>query len=179
MKIKKQYHVHLTLATRDVELPKGWKKTTIVLVNKQVQTDVMLTRHFVLGRGGVSTLEGVHEHIKKLGLKNLVRVKVEQEEGFDQPISFNHYVEIHALCPQQEKPPKEWVVSKNPKNVDHDVKHYFLTKRFYEGASILDVEAQAREELLDARPIEVRVEQVMCDSNRDHDAWWVNEMKSS
>jgi hypothetical protein len=169
-----KFHAHLTVSSID-KVPKGWKETTIMLENKQIQqTDVMLTKHYKLGRKNIVVVDDIKRDIQRLDLSNLLRVKIEQDDGFYLPVSKENYVEIHALCNCQIEPPKGWVKSKNPRKQLDGNKFYFLNKRVFFGSDVNSIQQHAIAELAGIDVLEFKVEQIVYDSNFNHDSWWAS-----
>jgi hypothetical protein len=168
-----KFHVHLTLSKID-NIPKGWKETIILLENdSKQQLDIMLTKHYKFGYKNINNLEDIKKDISTLQLNNLVRVKIEQDEGFYLPVTDTNYVEVHVLCPQESRLDSSWVRSKNPKKQLEGKKYYFLNKRVYSGSSVESIKELVLKELTVIDFIDIKFEQVIFDSNAKHDAWWV------
>ncbi len=166
-----KFHAHLTVNSIE-KIPKGWKETTILLENNQTQqTDVMLTKHYKLGRRNISTIDDIKLDIQRLELGNILRVKIEQDDEFYLPVSKENYVEIHALCNCEIEPPKHWVKSKNPRKQVDGNKFYFLNKRVFSGSSVNSIQQQVMIELAGIDVLEFKVEQIVYDSNFNHDSW--------
>lgn len=170
-----QYHTHLTVSNI-TEIPKGWKKTVILLENdQQSQTDIMLTKHYKLGCKDIYTVPDILRDISQTAIllgSNLIRAKVEQDNNFHLPISENNYVEIHMLCPIDTELDSSWVRSRNPKNESDGIKNHFLNKRIYSGKCVEQVVTEVVSSLGNTKYSEFKVEQVIYDSNAPHDKWW-------
>jgi hypothetical protein len=167
------YHAHITVHNLG-EIPHGWKSTTIVLEGERVQQDIMLTKHYCVGRRGIETPADILADINLLPLNNVLRVKVEQDDGFTLPITPENYVEIHMLCGDGIIPIGEgWVKSRNPRSIKNGIPVYFYNKRVYDSnLSVEEFKASLASEQATVSYLECKVEQVIYDSNRAHDAWW-------
>jgi hypothetical protein len=166
------YHVHLTVPP-DAPVPKGWKRTTILLEGAKVQTDLMLTKHYVAGRKNVSSVEDIKADIASLHLDGIIRVKIEQDDAFTLPITPTNYMEIHMLCPDGVVPKGSgWVKSSNPRKNTPQGPVYFFNKRVYNSPLTAEEFSNATLEEQDVSYTECKIEQVIYDSNREHDSWW-------
>jgi hypothetical protein len=153
------YHVHLTVPP-DAPIPKGWKRTTILLEGAKVQTDV-------------SSVEDIKADIASLHLDGIVRVKIEQDDAFTLPITPTNYMEIHMLCPTGVVPKGDgWVKSSNPRKNTPQGPVYFYNKRVYNSPLTAEEFSNATLEEQDVSYTECKIEQVIYDSNREHDSWW-------
>jgi hypothetical protein len=167
-----KFHIHLTVSKIDT-VPLGWKETVILLEkDSKQQLDIMLTKHYKFGYKNINSLEDIKLDINKLNLSNLLRIKIEQDEGFYLPITQDNYVEVHVLCPEEVTLDSSWVRSKNPKKQIEGKKHYFLNKRIYSGESINSVKKLILQELSGINYSDIKLEQVVFDSNFNHDSWW-------
>ena len=102
-----------------------------------------------------------------------MRIKVEQDSDFTYLISEYRYVEVHLKCPEGVIPPGEWVRSRNPRDIDSDGKpRYFFNRRYYEGSSVENVVKTLKQELAETQYAEMKVEQILLDTNREMDRWW-------
>ena len=167
------YHAHLTVPP-NTPVPRGWKSTTIVLEGGIPQTDVMLTKHYRVGCQEIESVDDIKNDIASLRLYSVIRVKIEQDDTFTLPVTQHNYMEVHMLCPTGVSPVGGgWVKSSNPRSNTPDGPVYFYNKRVYNyptGAEsfyrdMLDTQASVPY-------IECKIEQVIYDSNRDHDSWW-------
>lgn len=162
------YHAHLTVPDNTV-VPKGWKRTDIILEGDRVQQDVMLTKHYQLGARGIENVNSIIGDVVSLDLKDLLRIKIEQDDGFTLPISEDNYAEIHMLCPVGVIPNGEgWVMSKNPRREGA----HFFNRRIYSAPSMEEVIAETVIEQAKVPWIDLKIEQAIFDSNRNHDKWW-------
>lgn len=167
-----KFHVHLTLKQIN-HVPSGWKQTTILLErDSRQQLDIMLTKHYKFGYKGINTLEDIKLDISKLNIDNLLRIKIEQDEGFYLPVTKDNYIEVHVLCPEETTLDSSWVRSKNPKKQLEGKKYYFLNKRVYFGDSVDSIKESIIKELSSINYTELKLEQIIFDSNFDHDSWW-------
>jgi hypothetical protein len=167
------YHAHITVHNLG-EIPPGWKSTTIVLEGERVQQDIMLTKHYCVGRRGIETLEDILADINQLPHAGVLRIKVEQDDGFTLPINSDNYVEIHMLCGDGVIPVGGgWVRSRNPRSIRNGAPVYFFNKRVYDSSlTVEEFKASLASEQATVPYLECKVEQVIYDSNRAHDAWW-------
>lgn len=167
------YHAHLTVSP-DAPVPKGWKRTTILLEGMKVQTDLMLTKHYVIGRKNVSSVEDIKADIASLRLDGIIRVKIEQDDAFTLPITSTNYMEIHMLCPNGVIPNGDgWVKSSNPRKNTPTGPVYFYNKRVYNSClSAHEFSGAVLDEQKSVPFVECKIEQVIYDSNREHDSWW-------
>lgn len=167
------FHAHVTVQP-NTPIPRGWKSTTIVLEGDRIQHDIMITRHYCIGKHGIETLGDIINDITMLPWEDVIRVKIEQDSNFTLPITPENYVEVHMLCPAGVEPAGDgWVKSRNPRTVINRAPVYFYNKRVYD--SILSVEQFKGSLALEQANIpytECKVEQVVYDSNREHDSWW-------
>jgi hypothetical protein len=167
-----KFHVHLTVSKIDT-IPIGWKETVILLEkDSKQQLDIMLTKHYKFGYRNINSLEDIKSDISNLNLSNLIRVKIEQDEGFYLPITKDNYVEVHVLCPEETLIDSTWVKSKNPKKQIEDKKYYFLNKRIYSGENVDMVKQSILQELSGINYSDIKLEQIVFDSNFIHDSWW-------
>lgn len=159
------YHAHITVPDNAV-VPKGWKKTDIFLEGEKTQHDVMLTKHYLTKVYGANE---VLSDISNLGRDDILRIKIEQENDFFLPVNETTYAEIHMLCPTGVTPNGEdWVRSRNPKKEGA----YFYNKRIYSAPSMEEVIAETVIEQAEVDWVELKIEQVVFDSNRERDRWW-------
>jgi len=169
------YHAHLTLKEmHNLTIPKGWKETKIILIGDNVQTDVMLTKHYVTGHKGITSVEDILADIKELDCyKDLIRIKVEQTSDFTLPINKVNYTEVHLKCKEDTQlNNNNWVRSRNPSEYIDDTPLFFFNRRIYTAESHQAALDLIESELKDIEYIEKKVEQVVFDSNVKHDAWW-------
>ena len=167
------YHAHLTVPP-DTPVLKSWKSTTIVLEGGRVQTDIMLTKHYQVGRKGITSIDDIKSDIASLPLGNIIRVKIEQDSDFTLPITPENYMEVHMLCPTGEQPVGEgWVRSSNPRKNTPDGPVYFFNKRVYNfPLTAKEFSDYVIAEQATVAYEECKIEQVIYDSNREHDSWW-------
>lgn len=167
------YHVHLTVKSEAVA-PKGWKKTDIILEGSRVQEDVMLTKHYRLGHKGILTLQDIQNDIISLPKTlDITRVKIEQDSGFHLPITDENYVEIHVKFQEVLLLPDCWVRSRNPRDLSPEgVPRYFFNRRIRQGTCVEAIVEEAKKDIDFTNVIEMKVEQVIYDSNRESDRWW-------
>lgn len=167
------FHAHVTLS----EMPgyiKGWKTTVIKLTALDTsQTDYMLTKHYRLGVKGFNTVDDIIADIKLVENKhNALRVKLEQDSGFTMPASNNNYVEVHVNCSGADLiTDPTWARSSNA--FADEPNAFFLTKRFYSG-NVDSIKQLVETELSTVVVNEIKIEQIIMDSNKQHDAWWAN-----
>lgn len=160
-------HVHVTVTNFPKITPKGWKETTIQLINNgRFQTDKMLTRHFMIDNNE-PFINKILSHVFFLPFKSyeIIRIKIEQESNFPNVIPDGNYLEIHAETADSDLP-DGWVFSYNPhrKNVN------FINRRFYSG-NITKLLREVDETLVPYKA-EYRPELIIYDSNHAHDSWW-------
>lgn len=173
-----RFHVHLTLPAKVKKAPLGWKRTDIVLLSGEPQTDYMITRHFVVGISTPSLPELIEANV--LLLKNLkgLRIKVERDNNFS-PITSSNYLECHCKVKGECKLSGDWIRSRNA--IEPDV--YFWNRRirqpmsFEEGCQIIDAEILACSRMENI--INYKIEQNIFDSNVDRDLWWENSKYTS
>ena len=167
------YHAHITVKQIET-VPKGWKRTDIVLENITTkQHDVMLTKHYRLGVKGINSVNDIMKDITQhTAVFDIIRIKLEQDSNFTLPVTLSNYVEVHAKCNNDTFINNtNWVRSTNPKSISCGVSQFFFTKRFYSG-NIIDIQHAISNELSSMSVLDLKIEQVIYDSNRDHDAWW-------
>lgn len=167
------YHVHVTVPNNTI-VPKGWKKTSILLEGDREQQDLMFTRHYVVEHAAVSkvlnnVLKDILENAACFGSSGVQRIKIEQEDDFFLPVNETTYAEIHMLCPDGVIPKGEgWVRSRNPKKEGA----YFYNKRIYSAPSMEEVITETAIEQVEVSWMDLKIEQVVFDSNRERDRWW-------
>lgn len=163
-------HCHITLPV-SIQPPKGWKITEIVLADDNtVQTDFMVTKHFLIGIGKYKNLNEVIEYCTTVGRElDCIRVKVEQEDEFHLPVTDDNYVEFH-LKVEGNYEMKDWARSENPKEKkEHGVS--FFSKRVRTGTNVNEV-INTEIAKIKVPYVELKVEHVVYDSNPSCDAWW-------
>jgi hypothetical protein len=170
------YHAHITVPAFS-ECPSSWKETSIVLESSQEVSDLMYTKHFVIGKKNLTSLNDVIEQCKIVSeTLKAIRIKIEQEDNLYLPITEEHYVEVHALISDQSAVlPEQWRRSRNARSVGERGKMFFYTRRFREGTHPevinqvnLDLNILKSEGVLH----EVKIEQIVLDTNLEHDRWW-------
>lgn len=168
------YHAHITVKKIEI-IPKGWKRTDIVLENVTTkQYDIMLTKHYRIGVKGINSVNDILKDIIQYKSKfDIIRVKIEQDSEFTLPITLDNYIEVHAKCNGiSAVADNNWVRSTNPKSISaQGIPQFFFTKRFYSG-NIIDIQNAITDELATVSVSDLKIEQVIYDSNREHDAWW-------
>jgi hypothetical protein len=175
-KVIMHYHAHLTVPAF-AQCPRGWKETSIVLEADQPVMDLMYTRHFVLGKRNVETIDQILDLCRRTADQlGAVRIKVEQEDQLTLPITAENYVEVHALISDAAAAlPPEWRRSRNAKSVDRGTSRYFYTRRFRSGDHS-SVQAAIAHELQhvsnQGQLVELKIEQIIIDTNLTHDSWW-------
>lgn len=168
------YHVHVT-ALPNTPTPRGWKSTTIVLEGgNRIQQDIMLTKHYCTGKHGVESVSDIINDASMLPWENMIRIKVEQDNNFTLPITPDHYVEVHMLCPIGIEPVGEgWVKSRNPRTLIDGKPVYFYNRRVYNSSlTVEQFKVGLTLEQTNVPYLECKVEQVVYDSYREHDSWW-------
>lgn len=167
------YHAHITVPV-ETTVPRGWKSTTILLEGSKVQTDIMLTKHYQIGCKGITSVDDIKTDISSLQLEGIIRVKIEQDSDFTLPVTPDNYMEIHMLCPSGVEPVGDgWVKSSNPRKNTPTGPVYFYNKRVYTcewGAKLFTQIMLGIQAVVPY--IECKIEQVIYDSNREHDSWW-------
>lgn len=185
------FHAHITFLTKQQQpqAPKGWK-TTIILLEKgaRKQTDVMVTRHFVVPTDKTPTIASVQEELNRVveTLKQqgheVVRVKLEHESLPTLKPSKHNYRECHVkvFIPNKESflPAKGFVFSRNPMETREDGRVMFVNARYRSG----DIEQVDHQILLavglmkrlnpKCKILETKVETTVMDTNQWHDKWW-------
>jgi hypothetical protein len=121
----------------------------------------------------VSSVEDIKADIASLHLDGIIRVKIEQDDAFTLPITPTNYMEIHMLCPIGVIPNGGgWVKSSNPRKNTPQGPVYFFNKRVYDSPLTAEEFSDATLNEQDVPYIECKIEQVIYDSNREHDSWW-------
>ncbi len=175
-----KFHAHITINTQvDIpQVPKGWKQTHILLErDNREQLDIMLTKHYKIGYRNIQSIQDIHKDIKLttnefFNKDEILRVKIEQDQGFFLPISNENYVEIHMLFKDHLSLDNSWVISRNLKKQKEGKDCLFLNKRIRSGSYVNEIKTSLRTQLKDIEPKEFHIEQIVFDSNPNHDRWW-------
>jgi hypothetical protein len=184
--LKGKFHSHITLPDCYIQRAKNLingKVTPIDLVKEGVvlQKDSMLTHYFVTGYKGYDTMkESLLEKTKLLEDKGLpvLRLKIEHEildpmtppEEVGVSLSQCQYVEIHARFSKQTQGlDSTWAVSFNELDPKGDT---FYTKRFFGEDTSKGLDAYNKVKTL--KPLELKIETVLYDSNPALDEDWAS-----
>lgn len=166
------FHAHLTFPSFNSELIKGWKRTEIMLLGSSIRVDEMITKHYMIGNTFKSFHEILEDCKQVAQLYNAVRVKIEKDNSFEY-ITQEKYLEVHCKVKGNCNLDMSWVRSKNPKDLEKSV--YFYNKRIYSGNFNEQASLIRKEVLLNVPEcLDLRFEQIVFDSNREHDSWWAN-----
>lgn len=202
-----KFHSHLTIsaksddeAKRAAALVKG--KITVIDLSRgdKIQTDYMITHHYVTGFHGledsfdiISLLKSMARQINDSGI-SVTRVKLEHElldarsDRRDIPSSLDSiYTEVHVKCVLAESDRGKlitvasnagWHPSRNPFSKSDDGKiTQFVNRRFYGKSNLVDidliVDSIVKEISCIAEIKEIKYESAIFDSNEALDAWWM------
>jgi len=169
-----KYHAHLTFPSSIEVLPRGWKRTEIVLLGNREQTDIMLTKHYMCGRNDMN-IDKIYDELKQISKQyGAIRIKLEKDNNFER-ITEENYLECHCKVKGDTTFDMTWVRSRNPKDVVDGQEIYFYNKRVRKGDFIFEMSRISDEILRCTGPEgaeDVKFEQVVFDSNRQHDDWW-------
>lgn len=186
-----RFHAHITFVSNndDIQCPKGWKSTIIVLnKDNREQRDVMITRHFMLGSAKNPTFASIHKDCDlakvQLGVAGytVVRVKIEHEDLPTLPPSDRHYRECHIKIRKPVTynivPVEGFVESRNAMEVTDTHSVVFMNARYYRGTvSFVDWKTDTLvQQFKDLNPtcevLEVKKESTVFDTNLNLDKWW-------
>jgi len=168
------YHSHITVTSIAI-IPKGWKRTDIILEDSnKVQQDIMLTKHYCIGKAGVSSLQDITQDVVNMynSLK-AVRYKIEQDNEFSRNITNKEYFECHIKMYENDLNLTGFKRSRNPNQIIGNRKVYFWNKRWYEGQlSDINEEIGMIKDKYSKHILELKKEHVLIDSRHSLDSWW-------
>lgn len=192
--LKGRFHAHITfLEALGVEVstpPHGWKNTIILLEKgERKQTDVMVTRHFMLGSAKTPTVSSVMKILYATGTelkqqgREVTRVKLEHEDLPTLMPSIANYREAHVLVKMPKgwkffMPVKGWVRSSNPMTQEAHCETFFFNKRFRRG-TVEEIDHNIKAEVWammrlnkECTIVSTKIESTVYDSNQQLDQWW-------
>lgn len=189
--LRGKFHAHITLNTDNHNFicPKSWKTTIIVLSkNNREQKDIMITRHFSLGKNNIHNFDSIIKEIENAANElqqsghNVIRKKLEHESLPTLPTTLNTYRECHIKIRKPNDVPlntvDNFVESRNPMEIKDQHSTVFLNARFYKGTidEIDNIINRAVEKIKVANPacniLEVKKETTVYDTNLLVDKWW-------
>lgn len=132
----------------------------------------MFTKHYVIDKKGIGSIQDILDDIESVYSIGKTRVKIEQDDEFFLLIDEKYYMEVHLLCPEGVTPPGDWVRSKNPRSLRDGVPQFFFNRRIYFGGTMQEEIEKLNKELKGVPYSELKIEQAIYDSNREHDLWW-------
>ena len=193
-----KFHSHITVESIEKEMVKkiSGKLTVIDLQNtNKVQTDVMVTNHYVGAESDFFLLTAERADILANSGVKVKRVKIEYElfdgkspkEYIPEALS-RIYTEIHVKCLVKEEnllnlikaaESLSWRASQNPFSKSREGVVQFLNIRFYKDLTqkkLYDAVEDIRQIKVDFEIRDIRYETAVYDNNENLDLNWINNI---